>query len=265
MRLLYIRLWVVALCCLPVVSMAQGDTTYCDKYGRKVNKKKHAAFYCTWIEDENGRYREECYFMDGAKKSLKQYKADRITEDGKFISWYEKGKVSFEGSFINGKRYGEHKTYYDSGQIWESEYYTQNALDGELKSYYPDGKTKRNAAYIHGEAVKAEMYDTAGNLIPFTPFRKMPAPGYNLGQYLSSIIRYPDKARKNNITGRVEIIFVIDKEGNVTRPAIRRSVDKLLDDEALRVVSQMPKWQPGMEDDKPTEVYFTLPVNFNIN
>jgi TonB family protein len=85
-----------------------------------------------------------------------------------------------------------------------------------------------------------------------------------LKNYLIANIRYPAKARKKNIQGKVVVKFVIDEDGNVVNSQIIKSVDKTLDEEALRVIKSMSKWKPGMLNGKPVKVYYTLPVSFRI-
>ena len=61
---------------------------------------------------------------------------------------------------------------------------------------------------------------------------------------------------------RIIVQFIIDQEGNVIKPRIKKSVDPILDKEALRIVSQLPRWQPGMQDGKPVMTRFTVPIGF---
>lgn len=96
---------------------------------------------------------------------------------------------------------------------------------------------------------------------------KMPAfPGgiAELMKYLSSNIKYPVEAHKAGIQGRVVVSFVVNKDGTVKDAKIVRSVDKSIDAEALRVISAMPKWQPGYQDGKAVSVRYTLPVTFRL-
>lgn len=85
-----------------------------------------------------------------------------------------------------------------------------------------------------------------------------------LMKWLRANLVYPPKARKNGIQGKVLVQFVVDKRGSIIEPEIFRSVDPELDAEALRVVSIMPKWQPGRQKGKPVRVRFTLPVTFRL-
>jgi len=87
-----------------------------------------------------------------------------------------------------------------------------------------------------------------------------------LYKYLGEKIRYPEEAVKNNIEGRVFVTFVVEKDGSVSNAKILRGVNTSLDEEALRVVENMPKWKPGKgEDGKPVRVQYNLPIVFKLN
>ncbi|MDG5799233.1 energy transducer TonB [Marinilabiliaceae bacterium ANBcel2] len=83
-----------------------------------------------------------------------------------------------------------------------------------------------------------------------------------LQRYLAESIRYPVIAQENGIQGRVYVQFVIDADGSVTNATILRGVDPSLDREALRVVNNMPDWEPGRQRDRPVRVSYTVPINF---
>lgn len=85
-----------------------------------------------------------------------------------------------------------------------------------------------------------------------------------LMRWLSSNIRYPESAQKNDVQGRVIVKFIVEKDGSITNAQVIRSVDSDLDKEALRVVGRMPKWTPGRNGGVPVRSYFTLPVNFRL-
>jgi len=67
-----------------------------------------------------------------------------------------------------------------------------------------------------------------------------------------------------NISGKVIVRFLVDKQGNIKDVAIEKGVDSLLDQEAMRVVSNMPKWKPGEQRGKPVEVTLSVPVEFKL-
>ena len=92
-------------------------------------------------------------------------------------------------------------------------------------------------------------------------------PGGDLGlmKFIQKNVRYPAIAKEYNITGKVYVSFIVDKQGTVTNVKIVRGVDKNLDAEALRVVSLLPKYKPGKQRGKAVRVMFTIPINFTLN
>ena len=84
-------------------------------------------------------------------------------------------------------------------------------------------------------------------------------------QYLSTSIRYPREAEMAGVQGRVIGAFIVEKDGSITGARIDKSVDKSLDAEALRIINEMPKWKPGMQDGKPVRVKYMVPVTFRIS
>ena len=85
-----------------------------------------------------------------------------------------------------------------------------------------------------------------------------------LMKYLASHINYPPMAAENGIQGRVIVQFVVDKTGKVGEVKLARSVDKDLDNEALRVCKSLPKFTPGRQNGQPVSVWYTLPVTFKL-
>ncbi|HPW67561.1 MAG TPA: energy transducer TonB [Salinivirgaceae bacterium] len=81
-------------------------------------------------------------------------------------------------------------------------------------------------------------------------------------KYLHSNTKYPQIAKENGISGTVWINFVIDSKGKITKIKVARSVDPVLDAEAVRVVQSMPQWKPGKQSGRAVHVNFSLPVKF---
>lgn len=86
-----------------------------------------------------------------------------------------------------------------------------------------------------------------------------------LQKFIGHRIQYPPQALKKNIQGRVFVSFVVDSKGAVVDSKVVRGVDPLLDNEAIRVVNQMPRWKPGMQRGKSVRVSYTVPINFALN
>lgn len=84
-------------------------------------------------------------------------------------------------------------------------------------------------------------------------------------KFINANLQYPVEVQKRGIQGKVIIQFIIDENGSTTQPDVIRSVDPLLDKEAIRIVKLMPKWKPGMLEGKPVEVKYTIPITFKLN
>ena len=112
----------------------------------------------------------------------------------------------------------------------------------------------------NGNAVQGTDAEYAFEQVEVKP--EFPNGNDGLVKYLSENIKYPKKALKNGVTGKVFVQFVIDKTGKVTNVVAVRGVDKSLDKEAVRVIKSMPKWKPGMKDGNPVKVKYTIPINF---
>lgn len=92
----------------------------------------------------------------------------------------------------------------------------------------------------------------------------MPSASFDLTEYLTGNLHYPEIARQSKVEGKVIVKFVVDEFGRVSDPEIMRGIGGGCDEEALRVVKNMPPWKPAMEKGKPVKVYFYLPIMFRL-
>lgn len=92
-------------------------------------------------------------------------------------------------------------------------------------------------------------------------------PGGNaaLLKLIGDSVKYPAVAKNKGIQGKVIVQFVIDPTGDVGNAKILRGTDPLLDAEALRVVQQLPNFEPGFKDGKAVHVSFIVPIQFRLN
>lgn len=81
-------------------------------------------------------------------------------------------------------------------------------------------------------------------------------------KWLSHSLHYPPQARARKIQGKVVVSFIVNKNGTISSPKIERHADPMLDAEALRVVKLMPRWKPGIMNEKPCRTMIAIPINF---
>ncbi|MCB2208674.1 MAG: TonB family protein [Bacteroidetes bacterium] len=131
--------------------------------------------------------------------------------------------------------------------------------DADQETYVPDYTPTFNIEDEEEEIIEDEEIFVVVESMPSFPG------GMNkLMEYLQNNLRYPQLAKELNIQGRVFLTFVIKKDGSVTDIKLLRGIGGGCDEEAIRVVNNMPKWTPGSQRNKPVRVQFNLPVNFRL-
>jgi len=94
---------------------------------------------------------------------------------------------------------------------------------------------------------------------------QFPGGEQGLINYITDNLKYPKKARRKGIQGKVFVTFVIEKDGSLSTINVAKGVHPLLDEEAVRLVKNMPAWKPGWANGQPVKVRFTLPLNFKVS
>jgi len=80
-------------------------------------------------------------------------------------------------------------------------------------------------------------------------------------KHIGKNFEFPELARQMGIQGKVYVNFVIEKNGKVSSVTIARGVDKLIDDEAIRVIKKLPTFIPAKQRGKPVRMQYTVPIN----
>jgi TonB family protein len=136
----------------------------------------------------------------------------------------------------------------------------------EINFTLEEGKTTLNEVVVVGyEPTPASTNKASEQKEVFTVVEQQPEfPGGMgaLGQYLARNIRYPTEARQNRIQGQVFVEFVITQTGTIQDLHVMKGIGGGCDEEAIRVVSQMPTWSPGKQNGTPVNVRYVLPIRF---
>ena len=81
-------------------------------------------------------------------------------------------------------------------------------------------------------------------------------------KYIADNIRAPKECEESDAQGRVILGFTVNEDGSLSDIKVMRSITPYLDEEAIRVVKSMPKWNPAKQNGKPVKSKYTLPVTF---
>ena len=111
---------------------------------------------------------------------------------------------------------------------------------------------------VEEEVVEQEIFQIVEEMPSF------PGGEGKLMEYVGKNVKYPQIARETGIQGRVFVNFVVEPDGSVSNVSVLRGIGGGCDEEAMRVVKNMPKWKPGKQRGKPVRVQYMLPVNFRL-
>lgn len=115
---------------------------------------------------------------------------------------------------------------------------------------------------------QADTTASSAKMLPQNPaFRfveRMPEfPGV-LNEFVRKHIQYPESALHERITGKVYLQFIVEADGSLTNAQVLRGINDECNQEALRLVSLMPKWKPGKQNGQAVRVYVNLPISFQL-
>ncbi|MCJ8208195.1 TonB family protein [Mucilaginibacter sp. RS28] len=231
------------------------------------NKKMYAEYTDGFLSGKvyqyypNGkRYIIKEYVVDQKELAIKAYLANRdsiitsvFDSTGKPLA--ENGNGQYVRYLNNFKDIGEQATIKDGH------------FDGKLSGFDERGKITFEETYDHGKLISGFSTDSAG--VKYLYQQRYVSGQYPgglsaLGRYLGMNIRYPDEARRANIQGTVAIRFTIRRDGTVDDLKVLNPVSPELDQEALRVVEKMPKWNKGYAYGRPVPFSYVVPVSFRL-
>lgn len=139
-------------------------------------------------------------------------------------------------------------------------------IDTEFLS--PDDNTDPIKIVPYVEPSNKEEEEEVEEFIPFSIVEDKPTfqggDANTFTKWVYGNIVYPELAIENGIQGRVTVQFTIDKDGSVKDVKVLRGADSTLDKEAVRVISNSPKWTPGKQRGKAVKVKYTFPIIFQM-
>lgn len=217
------------------------------------------------------------YYKYGAVSNVLHYSNDSAIGIEKV--YYEDGKLESEIPFTDNKINGTLIWYNEYGVVKETVDFVNGELDGHVIMYYINKDTQRNDLYKKGKLKSGICYKPGDSVIQYfakspegppdaiyTVAPEMPKFPGDFNKWIISNIQYPSFEKKHNITGTVYITFVIEADGSVSNVKVLRGVadGPGLDNEAIRVISAMPKWAPGVRNSLNIRFHLNLPIHFTL-
>jgi protein TonB len=94
---------------------------------------------------------------------------------------------------------------------------------------------------------------------------KFPGGDVKLMEFNAKNTKYPAEAVERDLKGKILVTFIVEKDGSISNVKAVDGGEKVLSDEAVRVVKTMPRWTPGKLQGEVVRCRFTIPVIFNLN
>jgi len=196
----------------------------------------------------------------GQKIDTVYYNADWKVTEKQNSSYYRIAKT------IEPKKKYEVTDYFNSGKVQMTGTYSSlspDVEDGLFTWYYESGNKKSENVYENGKCISSKSWNEDGTTQTVANLEKQPSyPGgmAKLYKYIGKNFLYPPSLAKVRPKGTIILTFVVDKEGGISDVEVTQSVHPLMDAEAVRVVKDMPKWEPGIQFGKPVRVKYTIPI-----
>ncbi|MCJ7449202.1 MAG: energy transducer TonB [Bacteroidales bacterium] len=167
----------------------------------------------------------------------------------------------------------------ESARVEESmKYVPPVVVDTVFTTEKPTAATDEFLSQTEGDESESFGNGTGGDLLtrgdgseveePFFIVEVMPTfRGGDLNKFrewINKRTNYPQAAVDSNIKGIVFLTFIVEKDGSVSNVKVLKGVHPLLDDEAVKVISESPNWTPGLQRGQPVRVRYQIPLNFTL-
>ena len=222
---------------------------------KKITKKVKVPKYKVWgkvLNDETGKP------MPGVNIVIVETTMGTVSDvDGNFSFQADKEKIKVAFSFVGFKTQIKDLKNGEKTEVRLKKVVTVMSLDVPKKQ--TAGKTVQND-HTTERSTTGEVFFVVEDMPQF------PGGMEALNKYFSSHINYPRRAVKNNEEGKVFVNFTIDETGNVKNVYVdeTKSINPDLDKEAIRIISEMPKWKPAVQRGKAVSVDLSVPVEFRL-
>ena len=221
----------------------------------------HSIFRDKKLTEREGEY--SVYYEDG-KQSLKATFKNNML-DGTLLQWHTNGQLSDSGMMRQNLKTGLWKTRYNTGQLESEGFFNDGVPDSIWHWYHENGKASTTELYRKNKLSDLTCFDTLGNATGSNcRINGEPSPENwaSFDQFVKENLLYPDKAAKRGIEGDVLFEFIINKEGILTRINFTNQSNELLQEEVVRLLKSVPKWDPAVSHNRRIDYLYSYTAPF---
>jgi protein TonB len=210
-----------------------------------VTEKLEEATNFILVKKYPGKYQRIDYKMHAPVQKVRTYSDSTLSVlDGDYYEYASNGAISKSGHYTMNEKTNDWYYYNDTGKVILKEQYEHNVL---IKTINPDTvkeiTTLKNALKDEGREAIYKKGDS------------------DWIKYLTKNLN-ADVGNQSVAGGQVRVMFIVNKEGKCIEVHLKKSVEFVLDDEAIRVIEQSPLWQPAFQDGKNVNAYRVQPLTF---
>jgi len=220
------------------------------------------------------------YYENGNKKSTVTYVKTKKT--GTEFNWYENGDIKSDIVYSEDKK---GKTQQKINNFWNPQkertvtdgngYYedkNKNSEEsGQIKNGEPDGvwkgkdfkkKTSFTENYENGKLISGITTDSLNIQHLYTLKYKHPEPKKGIESFYSYIAKsmYIPLEARNTVSGKIYLTFIVDEEGYLVDPKVLKGLGYGLDENAVKLIKEAKKWNPGVNRGIPVRILYKLPI-----
>lgn len=221
----------------------------------------HSIFKDKKLTVREGEY--SVYFEDGSASLKTFFKDNMIT--GPFLKWHANRQLSDSGMMKENLKTGIWKSWYATGKPESQGWYADGIPDSVWNWYNENGNPSTIELYRQGKLADLNCFDLSGNKtgsncrIDGAP---CPENALSFEQFIQENLNYPEKAVRRRLEGDVSFEFIITKEGKLTRINFTNLSDELFQQEIVRLLKSVTKWEPAVSHNRNIDYLYSYTVPF---
>ncbi len=185
------------------------------------------------------------------------------------VSYYRKNGILVEEQMCKtikpNVKHGQNVIYFEDKKVKSKGTYVNDKKDGIFTTYDQEGVKIKEENFENGLSKDMPSEEAPIYIVCEAPPR-FPGGEKERKKFIKDNLVYPERAKEKGKEGVVYIEFVVERDGSISMPSIKRDeIGYGCGEEALRLVKLMPKWEPGMQRDKTVRVAVVLPVVFTLD
>ena len=228
--------------------------------------EKARAYYTETLNPVNGQYAYQLKLGNGQVIREGYYASEQEEiKTGEWTYYYKNGQVKQTGAFEDDEKTGEWTLYRKNGAVNAKGPYKKGQRNGDWLFYHHNGRKSGKITFFNNTIIKQQYWQEDGT--PLSDSRLANESARFPGGERALFSWLEEAVKEKNVPpdvpeGTVSVKCIISREGMVTETAIKTPLHPVADSLALKIVNELPRWQPAKSFNRPVATQYVLPVRF---